>query len=356
MVVSCIPRRCLTEEALKAILFTRYGPPTEVLRLQEVPKPKPADGEVLVKVHATAVNDWDWGYVRGRPGVLRLLFGLLKPKFSVMGAEVAGTVEALGAHASRFSPGDRVHGDLSAAGFGGFAENVCVREDALAAMPADMSYEQAAALPHAAMLALQGLVDVGAIRDGERVLINGAGGGVGTIGVQIAKEFGCEVTGVDADHKLDLLRSMGFDHVIDYTRQDFTSDGRHYDLILDTKTNRPPRRYLRSLVPGGRYVTVGGNLLRLLQIACLGPLISRISGKHLRVLALEPNKDLAYIHRMFEEGKLEIPLDGPYPLDQVPEAVERFGQAKHLGKVVIRVRDTHPELGTLELDSGTPTI
>ena len=322
---------------MKAIVFNRYGPPTSVLQLQEVPKPEPGENEVMVKVHASAVNDWDWGFVRGRPYIVRLVYGLLKPRVSVLGAEVAGTVEEIGVGASRFSSGDRVYGDISDAGFGGFAEYVCVREDALAKIPTGMSFELATAIPHAAMLALQGLVDVGRIRKGERVLINGAGGGVGTIGVQIAKEFGCEVTGVDAGLKLDLLQSMGFDHVIDYTQEDFTKNGRRYDLILDARTTRSPFSLLRSLNPGGRYVTVGGHLTRLLQIASLGTLIARLSGKTLKVVALEPNKDLAYTDRMFAEGELKVPIDGPYPLDKVPQAVQRFGEAKHLGKIVIDV-------------------
>ena len=271
-----------------------------MLQLQEVAKPEPGDDEVLVKVRATAVNDWDWCFVRGKPYIYRLMFGLVRPRVAVLGAEIAGTVEATGEGATKFQPQDRVYGDISEAGFGGFADYACVREDALGLMPSDMTFEQAAALPHAAMLALQGLVDVGQIRHGERVLINGAGGGVGTIGVQIAKQYGAEVTGVDHAPKLETLRSVEFDHVIDYRREDFTRNGQRYDLILDTKTSRSTFRYLRSLTPGGRYVTVGGQLPRLLQTFFMGPLISRVTGKRVR-------------------------------------AVRRFGEAKHVGKVVITI-------------------
>lgn len=190
---------------MRAIVLTHYGS-SDVLQMQEVDKPEPKDNEVLVKVCATAVNDWDWCFVRGRPYIYRLIFGLLKPKVTVLGAEVAGTVEAVGSGVCKFRPGDDVYGDLSEARFGGFAEYVCVHEDALAPKPLGMTFEQAAAIPHAAMLAKQGLVDVGRIRQGECVLINGAGGGVGTIGVQIAKQYGAEVTGVDSDFKLDALR------------------------------------------------------------------------------------------------------------------------------------------------------
>ena len=321
---------------MKAIVLSRYGRP-EDLQLEELAKPEPKADEVLLKVYATAVNDWDWSFVRGRPHLYRLLFGLRKPKVSVLGAEVAGTVEAAGDRATKFRAGDRLYGDLSESGFGGFAEYVCVREDALGRMPSGMTFEEAASLPHASMLALQGLVDVGQIRRGERVLINGAGGGVGTIGVQIAKRYEAEVTGVDSALKLDTLRSVGFDHVIDYEKDDFTQNGQQYDLILDTKTNRSPFRYLASLNPGGRYVTVGGRLPRLLQTIALGPLIARVSGKRVRLVALETNKDLDYVSDMFQAGGLECVIDGPYPLDRVPEALQRFGEAKHIGKVVITV-------------------
>ncbi|MFQ5571717.1 MAG: NAD(P)-dependent alcohol dehydrogenase [Rhodothermales bacterium] len=321
---------------MKAIVLTRYGSP-DVLRLEEVAKPEPRDDEVLVKVHATAVNDWDWSFVRGKPYIYRLMFGLVRPRVAILGVEVAGIVEATGNHVAKFQPGYHVYGDISEAGFGGFAEYVCVSEDALSRKPPGMTFEQAAALPHAAMLALQGLVDLGRIRQGESVLINGAGGGVGTIGVQIAKQFGAEVTGVDSALKLDMLRSMGFDHVIDYQREDFTRNGQLYDLILDTKTNRSAFRYLRSLNPGGRYVTVGGYLPWLLQVFCMEPLISRFSGKHVRIVALKPNKDLGYVNDLFETNGLDCVIDGPYPLSDVPEAVQRFGEAKHLGKVVITV-------------------
>jgi NADPH:quinone reductase-like Zn-dependent oxidoreductase len=325
------------EVSVKAIVLTRYGPPPEVLQLQEIDKPKPKDNEVLVSVRATAVNDWDWGLVRGKPYIYRLLFGLLKPKVAVLGAEVAGTVEVVGSGARKFKPGDCVYGDLSEAGFGGFAEFVCTREDALALKPSGMTFEQAASLPHAAMLAFQGLVDVGQLRHGERVLINGAGGGVGTIGVQIAKQYEAEVTGVDSELKLDALRNAGFDHVIDYRQQDFTRNGQRYDLIVDAKTTRSPFSFLRSLNPGGRYVTVGGHTLRLLQTFCTAPLISRVSGKQVRIVALKPNRDLEYINDLFESKGLQFVIDGPYPLSDVPQAVQRFGEAKHVGKVVISV-------------------
>jgi len=318
---------------MQAIVLTRYGEP-DVLELQEIEKPEPRPGEVLVRVHATAINDC---LTRGEPRIYRLVFGLFRPKLKVLGTEVAGRVEAVGEGVTAFRPGDRVYGDLSEAGFGAFAEYVAVPARALATMPERMSFEEAAALPHAAMLALQGLVDVGAIQQGEKVLINGAGGGVGTLGVQIAKRFGAEVTGVDAASKLDALRSLGFDHVIDYRARDFTDDGQRYDLILDTKTTRSPGSYLHALKPGGRYVTVGGTPARLLGTLFSGPLVSTFTDKRVRIVALKPNKDLAYVNEFFERGGLRCLVDGPYPLREVPRALQRFGAAEHVGKVVISV-------------------
>jgi NADPH:quinone reductase-like Zn-dependent oxidoreductase len=321
---------------MKAVVLSRYGSP-DVLTVADIAKPEPRTGEVLVKVFATAVNDWDWSLVRGKPYVYRLMYGLFRPKLSVPGVEVAGVVEAIGSGASAFKPGDRVYGDISEAGLGGFAEYVRVREDALVRMPEAMTFEQAAALPHAAILALQGLVDLGNIQRGERVLINGAGGGVGMIGVQIAKDYSCEVTGVDRNFKLAALKAWGFDHVIDYQQADFTRSQQQYDLILDARTTRSPFAFLRVLKPGGRYVTVGGSLLRLFQLVCFAPIIAALTGKRLRVVALKPNKGLDHINRMFESGTLQVVIDGPYPLEEVPQALQRFGDARHSGKIVIAV-------------------
>jgi NADPH:quinone reductase-like Zn-dependent oxidoreductase len=321
---------------MKAIVLTRYGTP-EVLELREVAQPEPKAHEVRVKVHATAINDWDWSYVRGRPYVYRLLYGLRRPRCRVLGAEAAGTIAAVGRDVTAFQPGDRVYGDLSAAGLGGFAEFVCVPANALVRMPPGMTFPVAASLPHAAILALQGLVDVGQIRRGERVLINGAGGGVGTLGVQIAKTFDAEVTGVDSAPKLARLRALGLDQVIDYQQDDFTRHGPRYDLILDTRTTRAPFDYLRALTPHGRYVTVGGIVGRLLQTFCLGPLVACVSTRRLRIVALKPNQGLAYVNELFLAGRLRGVIDGLYPLADVPQALQRFGDARHFGKIVITV-------------------
>jgi NADPH:quinone reductase-like Zn-dependent oxidoreductase len=315
---------------MKAFVFTKYGPP-DVLELREVETPTPKDDEVLIKVHAASVNDWDWCLVRGKPFFIRLLCGLLKPKITIPGVDIAGWVEAVGRSVKRFQPGDEVYGDISECGFGGFAEYVCARENALALKPASMTFVEAAAIPHAAMLAIQGLRDKGQIQPGQNVLINGAGGGVGIFGVQIAKLIGVDVTGVDSLGKLDMMRSMGFDQTIDYAQEDFTKNGQRYDLILDTKTNRSIFDYARALSPNGIYVTVGGSMARLFQALFLGPWISMFSKKNIRIVALKPNKDLDYINELFEAGKVKSVIDGPYKFSEVPEAI------RHFGKVVIAV-------------------
>ena len=321
---------------MKAIVFTKYGSP-DVLQLKEVAKPTPKDDEVLIKVHAASVNDWDWAFMRGKPFVLRLLFGLLKPKVNILGVDVAGQIEAVGKNVKKFQPDDEVYGDISECGFGGFAEYVCARENALILKPSNMTFEEAASIPHTAMLAVQGLIDKGQIQQGQKLLINGAGGGVGTFGVQIAKLYGVEATGVDSSSKLDMLRSIGFDHVIDYKQEDFTKNGQCYDLILDAKTNRSIFDYARSLSPNGTYVTVGGFLTRLFQAFILGPWISMLSKKNIHIVALKPNKDLSYMNELFEAGKVKCVIDGPYTLSEVPKAIQYFGEGKHKGKVVISV-------------------
>lgn len=321
---------------MKAIVYTKYGTP-DVLELKEVDKPIPRDDEVLVKVHAASINDWDWGLLRGKPFVNRLINGLLEPKKKILGSDIAGCIEAVGRNVKQFQPGDEVYGDLSG-DWGGFAEYVCAREHFVALKSASMTFEEAAAIPQAGMLALQGLRDIGHIQPGQKLLINGAGGGVGTFGVQLARLYGVDdVTGVDSSGKLDMLRSLGFDQVIDYTKEDFTKNGQLYDLILDVKTNRSIFNYLRALKPNGVYVTVGGSMIRLFQALLLGPLISMIYKKKIRIVALKQNKDLAYMNELFEAGKVKPVIDGPYKLSEVPEAMRYFGEGNHKGKVIITV-------------------
>jgi NADPH:quinone reductase-like Zn-dependent oxidoreductase len=322
---------------MKAIVFEKYGPP-DVLQLKEVEKPTPKDNEVLVRVHAASVNSWDWELLRGKPFVNRLLFGLFKPKIRILGIDMAGRVEAVGKNAKRFRPGDEVFGDLSGSGMGGFAEYVCARENALTPKPASMTFEEAAAIPHTAILALQGLRDKGHIKKGQKVLINGAGGGAGTFGVQIAKSFGAEVTCVDSPEKFDMLRSIGADRVIDYTQEDFTKDGPVYDLILDVVTYRSIFDYKRALAPKGIYVMLGGgSWSRVYQSIFLGPIISMTGRKKMGILIHKPNKDLADIKEFFEAGKLKPVIDKRYTLSEAPEALRYLGEGHSQGKVVITV-------------------
>lgn len=320
---------------MKAIVYHRYGPP-DLLALEEVDRPIPKDNEILVKVCAVSVNDWDWGLLHGTSFANRLMSGLLKPKKKILGSDVAGRVEAVGRGVSRFRPGDEVFGDLSGH-WGGFAEYVCAREDALALKPAGMTFEQAAAIPQTGMLAVQGLRDSGRIQAGQKVLINGAGGGVGTFAIQIARLYGCETTGVDSAGKLDMLRSLGFDHVIDYATEDFIQAGRRYDLILDAKTTRSVFDCARALSPGGIYVTCGGASRYIMQALLLAPWIKLTGKKKVRVVFLKANKDLAYMAELFEAGTLKPVVDGPYGLSQVPDAMRHFGTGRHKGKVVISV-------------------
>jgi NADPH:quinone reductase-like Zn-dependent oxidoreductase len=310
---------------MKAIVYYKYGTPND-LELKEVDKPVPADDEVLVRVYAASINDWDLGLLHG-DFINRMLNGIRKPKRKILGSDIAGGIEAVGKNVKQFKPGQ----------WGGFAEYVCAKEKSLALKPASMSFEEAAAIPQAGMLAVQGLIDRGKIKQAQKLLINGAGGGVGTFGIQIAKLYGVEVTGVDSTAKLDMMRSIGFDHVIDYTKEDFTKNGKCYDLILDVKTNRSIFDYARALCRNGVYSTVGGSIGRLFEFLFLAPWIRLIYKKHIRLVALKQNKDLVYMNELFEAGKMRPVIDGPYRLDQVPEAFRIFGKGEHKGKMVITV-------------------
>ena len=319
---------------MKAMVRDRYGAP-DVLELRDVATPVPGPKDVLVRVHAASVNDWDWGLLQGTSVVDRLLEGIVSPKTRILGGDIAGRVEAVGEQVEAFRPGDEVYGDLCMSGFGAFAEYARAPERCLVRKPSGMAFQQAAAIPQAGMLAVQGLIDVGRLQPGQRLLLNGAGGGVGTFALQIAQHYGVEVTVVDKPGKLDALRAMGAAHVIDYLREDFTRRGTRYGLILDVKTNRSPRAYARVLNPNGVYATVGGDLPRLLQVVVQGPLIKSLARKHVRVVVLKPNKDLAYMNDLFEAGKLSPVIDSVYPLAELPDALRRFGTGDHTGKVIV---------------------
>jgi NADPH:quinone reductase-like Zn-dependent oxidoreductase len=318
---------------MKAVVYTEYGPP-EVLQVKEVNKPTPTDDEVLIKLAAVSVNRSDWEGLIGKPLYARI-GGLRKPRRHILGSDIAGRVEAVGKNVTRFQPGDEVFGDILAR-MGGFAEYVCAREKSLALKPAGMTFEEVAAIPQAAVIALQGIRDKGQVQPGQKVLINGAGGGGGTFAVQLARLYGAEVTGVDNTGKLDFMRSVGADHVIDYTQEDFTRNGRQYDLILDLIAYRSVFAYKRALRPNGSYFAVGGSLATFFQILLLGPLIRRTSGKKIRVLVVQPNlKDMLHMTELYEAGKVIPAIDKCFPLSEVPEALRYLGEGRAKGKVVI---------------------
>ena len=320
---------------MKAVVYTKYGPP-EVLQHKEVAKPTPRDNEVLIKVQAVSVNRSDWEGLRGKPLYARI-GGLLKPRHQILGSDIAGRVEMAGRNIRRFRPGDEVFGDILPR-LGGFAEYVCARESALTLKPASMTFEEVAAIPQAAVIALQGIRDKGQVQPGQKVLISGAGGGAGTFAVQLAKLYGAEVTGVDNTGKLDFMRSLGADHVIDYTREDFTENGKQYDLILDVVAHRSVFAYKRALRSNGSYFLAGGSVATIFQILLLGAWIRGTTGKKIRILAVRPNlKDLVYITELYEAGKVVPVIDRRYTLSEVAEAIRYLGEGRAKGKVVVTV-------------------
>jgi len=334
------PKRMKMEEThMKAIVYHTYGSP-DVLKLEEVQKPVPQDDEVLVKVHAASVNAGDLHVLRADPFLIRLMgYGLLKPKNTILGAAIAGRIEAIAANVKQFQPGDVVFGDLSESGRrGGFAEYVCASADALVLKPSRLSFEEAAAVPVAAVTALQGLRDKGHIQAGQKVLIHGASGGVGTFAVQIAKAFGAEVTAVCSTRNVDAVRSMGADHVIDYTKEDFTQNGQHYDLIVATNGNRSISEYKRALRPNGTYVQTGGSKKQVYQAMLLGPWISMTGSKKMGNLIAKPNtEDLVFVKELLETGKVIPVIDRRYPLRETAEALRYLEAGRARGKVVITV-------------------
>jgi NADPH:quinone reductase-like Zn-dependent oxidoreductase len=326
---------------MKAIVYTKYGAP-DVLELKEVEKPTPRDDEVLVKLHAVSANAADLHLLRGDPFLLRLVSGLLKPKNTILGADIAGRVEAVGKNVKEFQPGDEVFGDISACGWGGFAEYVCARENALVLKPACLTFEQAAAVPMAAVTALQGLRAKGQIQPGQKVLINGASGGVGTFAVQIAKSFGAEVTAVCSTRNVAMARSLGADHVIDYTQEDFTQNGQRYDLILAVNGYQSISDYQRALSPAGKYVMSGGSGAQMSQAMLLGPWISMTGSKKMGNLLAKPNqKDLVFVKELLEAGKVVPVIDRRYTLSEVPEAIRYLEEGHAKGKVVITVEQNN---------------
>jgi len=324
---------------MRAIVYHTYGSP-DVLQLEEVEKPAPKDDEVLVKVSAASVNALDWHLLSSDIFLVRLNSGLLKPKHKILGADVAGRVEAVGQSVKQLRPGDEVFGDIFDSGLGGFAEYVCAREDALVLKPANMPFDEAAAVPVAALTALQGLRDKGQIQPGQKVLINGASGGVGTFAVQIAKALGAEVTAVCSTRNVDMVSSIGADQVIDYTKEDFTKKAQQYDLILAANGYQPILAYKRALSPKGRYVMSGGSMAQMFQAMALGPVISMTGSQKMgNFLARANQKDLLFIKELLEAGKIVPVIDKRYSLNEVADALRYFGEGHAKGKVVITVEN-----------------
>jgi NADPH:quinone reductase-like Zn-dependent oxidoreductase len=322
---------------MKAIVCREYGS-LDVLNLEEVQKPTPGDDEVPVQVHASSVNYGNVALVKGEPFMSRLWSGLSKPKDPIPGGDVAGRVEAVGKNVTQFQPGDEVYGDTSSAGFGAFAEYVAAPANTFALKPTNISFEEAAAVPQAALVALQGLRNKGQIQPGQKVLINGASGGNGTFAVQIAKAFETEVTAVCSTRNVDMVRAIGADHVIDYTQEDFAENEGQYDLILATGGDRSISDYKRALSPTGTYVSAGGSMTQVFQGLLLGPFMSLGGSKTLTSLYHRPNQeDLVTMKELIEGGKVKPIIDRRYPLSEAAEALRYYAEGRSQGKVIITV-------------------
>jgi NADPH:quinone reductase-like Zn-dependent oxidoreductase len=322
---------------MKAIVYKNYGLP-HVLKLKEVDVPIPKNNEVLIKNYVSSVNSFDWDLLRGKPAIYRLLFGVFKPKFPIVGIDVAGTIVAVGENVSKLKVGDNVFGDASPCGFGAFAQFVCVTEPLLAIKPAEISFEDAAALPHSAVLALQSLNSVTNFKPGLKILINGAGGCVGPIIIQLAKLKDAEITAVDSKNKFEMLQQLGADFLIDYKSEDFTKSGKQYDLIIDLLAQRSVFTYNRCLNPKGVLSLVGGTPWRLIEIGLVGLILSKINGKKLGLLVHKPNSaDLDFLASLVVTGKLKPVIDTIYPLEKVAEAIQKIGDSKLLGKALIKI-------------------
>ena len=321
---------------MRAIVHTKYGPP-DVLEIKEVEKPTPRGDEVLIKIHAASINSPDWRFLRADPFFMRAETGLLKPKNKMLGIDLAGLIEAVGRNVTQFQPGDEVYGDLYESGLGAFAEYKCMPGDgALAIKPTNLTFEEAAAVPSAAVTALQGLRDHGQIQPEQKVLIIGASGGIGTFAVQIAKSFGTEVTGVCSTRNLDMVRSIGADHVIDYTQEDFTKSGQQYDLILDIAAKGSVSDYKHALTPKGIYVLCGFSIAAMFGVLVLGPRISKTGSMKFVNYTVKPNnEDLVFMKELLEAGKVVPVIDRRYTFNEVAEAIRYYGKGHARGKVVI---------------------
>jgi len=316
---------------MKAFVYKNYGKPEEVLELTEIEKPTPKEHEVLIKIKSTTINDYDWCMVRGRPKLYKLLFGLFKPKHAIPGMELSGIVEAIGSKIQSFEVGEAVFGDISDFGFGTFAEYIAINENAVVPKPSNISFEEAASMPHALMLACQALKSVG---KHQKILINSGGGGVGTFGFQLAKQHDVKVSGIDSADKLEMMKSLGYDRVFDYQQMDFTKTGEQYDFILDCKSKKSAFAYAKALKPMGKYVSIGGDLNSIFSVLFIGKIISIFSNKTIGLLALKENDGL---REVTETLKLKCQIDGPHAFEDIPKLIQYFGDGKHKGKVVVNI-------------------
>ncbi|NAY91339.1 zinc-binding dehydrogenase [Muricauda sp. JGD-17] len=323
---------------MKALVFEKYGPP-EIMKFAEVQKPKPKENEVLVNVHAVSLNGSDFEFLTAKPAYI-CMFGPFKPKYRIVGSDIAGVVEEIGSQVTSFRPGDAVFGDTLNHGLGGLAEYICVPDSALILKPIGMTFAEASAIPQASTVALQGLRDKGKIQQGHQVLINGAGGGSGMFAIQMAKMFGAEVTGVDSSEKLEFMRAIGSDHVLDYQIEDFSQGKRSYDLILDFAAHQSIFDIKRALKPHGKYVIVGGSVPNILQTLTIGAILSQFGSKKMGMLLHKQNhKDLGYVVDLINEGKIKIMIDKYYPYEKSVEALRYLMDGHAKGKVIISLKN-----------------
>lgn len=318
---------------MQALVYDRYGPP-ETLRLEQMPRPQPGPGEALVRVHAASVNSWDWDRLVGRP--LGRVTDPFRPPHRILGGDIAGVVEAVGADVSGIKVGDAVFADLTTGNWGGFADYVCAPASVLARKPDALSFQHAAALPQAGLLALQAIRCRAGLKAGERVLVSGAGGGAGIFALQLARQVGAEVTAVDKGHKGPALLSLGADHFIDYRQQDFTRNGQQYDLIVDMVGSQAVFGYRRALAPGGDLALVGGSLGAILQVVALGNRIGRAQAQHMQLVIYRPNvPDLEHLAALSVASAMTPVIDSAFPLEQGAAAMRRIGTGDHIGKIII---------------------
>ena len=321
---------------MKSIIFNKYGD-SEILKIGEKNKPNPKKGEVLLSIKSSSVNDWDWGLLRGQPFINRLLFGLIKPKVKSLGIDVSGIVESTGEGVKDLEIGTEVYGDISAENWGGYAEYVCVKEKALKIKPRNISHEESASIPHSGVLAIQSYLDYKEIKTGDEILINGAGGGAGTLAIQLGKYYKARITGVDKKIKFEMMEKLGVDELIDYQKTDFTKLNRTYDLIIDFAGSHGLLDYKKSLKKGGLYLLVGGQSNLIIKTLLFGQILSKFTDKEFKVLMHEPNKHLDKLTKLIEEEVIKPIVGKVYKLEEVSQGLDYFGSGECTGKVIIKV-------------------